>query len=103
MLIKIFYSHRHFLYSRCAFVSPTLLLIMIPVIRIDSRADFFRSTGISRSANLSHLKPFFIAFGKRPAGATFNVDSNGELLKYFYKFANSSDRIYVAPFRRFFY
>jgi hypothetical protein len=76
---------------------------MIFVTRVDFRAIFFCFTGISRSADLSHLKPFSIAFDKCPAGATSNAGGNGEPLKYFYKLANPSDRIYITLSRRFSY
>jgi hypothetical protein len=76
---------------------------MIFVIRADSRVIFFRSVGISRFTDLSHFKPSFIAFSKRPAGATFGVGDNGEFSKRSYKFANPSDRIYIAFFRDLLY
>jgi hypothetical protein len=84
-------------------VSLISLLIIIPVIRIDSRIIFFRFTDISRFTNQSHFKPFSITFGKRPAGATSDTDDNNEPLKRSRKFANSSDYIYIALSRRFLY
>jgi hypothetical protein len=84
-------------------VSPISLLIIIPVIRVGSRAAFFRFTGISRFTDLSHSKPFFITLSKRPAGATSGVGDNGEPLKRFRKLANPSDRIYIAFLYRFLY
>jgi hypothetical protein len=50
---------------------------------------------------LIYLKLFSVTFDKRPAGATSNIGGDGELLKRFCKFANPSDRIYIAFFRRF--
>jgi hypothetical protein len=97
ILIKLFYFYRRSLYCRCAFVSPIPFLIMIPAIRIGSRAAFFRFIGISRSADLSHPKPFSIIFGKRPAGATSDAGGDGEPPKRPRKLANPSDRVYVAP------
>jgi hypothetical protein len=97
--IKLFYSHRRPLHGRCAFVSPTPLII-IPATRADSRAAFSRSAGTSCSANLSHPKPFSIALGKRPAGATSDIGGDGESPKRPRKLANPFDRIYIAPLRR---
>jgi hypothetical protein len=102
-LIKLFYSHRHSLYGRCAFVSSIPLFIIIPIIRTDFRAIFFRFTGIFRFANLSHPKLSSVALGKRPAGATFGADDNGELSKRSRKLVNPSDYMYIAPFRHFLY
>jgi hypothetical protein len=68
------------------------------ITRVDSRATFFRSAGISRSINLSHLKLSFVAFDKRFAGATSDINGDGEPSKRSRKFANPSDRIYIAFF-----
>jgi hypothetical protein len=102
-LIKLFYSYRYFLHDRYAFVSLISLFIIIPVIYIDSRAVFFRSTVISRSANLSYFKSFSIIFNKRPAGVTSDIGDDSEFLKCSCKLVNPSDRVYIAFFRRFFY
>jgi hypothetical protein len=99
--IKFFYSHRYFLYGHCIFVSFIFFLIIIPVTYADSRAISFRSIGISRSTSLSHLKSSFVALSKRPAGATSDADGDSESPKRPYKFANPSDRIYIAPPCRF--
>jgi hypothetical protein len=99
ILIKLFYFHRYFLYDRCVFVL-SIFFIMISVIRIGSRAVSFRFTDIS---DQSHPKPFSIIFGKRPAGATSDAGGNNEPPKHSYKFANPSDRVYIAPSRRFVY
>jgi hypothetical protein len=101
-LIKLFYSHRYPLYDRYIFVLSIFLFIIIPVIRADSRAISFRSVGTSRSINLSHSKPSFIALDKRPAGAISDAGGNSESSKYFCKLANLFDRIYIALFYRFF-
>jgi hypothetical protein len=103
ILIKLFYFYRYFLYDRYAFVSFISFLIIIPATRIDSRVTFFRFTGTFRSANLSHSKPSSITLGKCPAGATSDTDGNSEFPKYFCKFANPSDRIYIAPSRYLLY
>jgi hypothetical protein len=103
ILIKFFYFHRHLLHGRYIFVSFISFLIIISVIRANSRAAFFRSTGIFHSINLSHSKPFFIILGKRPAGATSDTDDNSESSKRFCKLANPSDRIYITLSRRFLY
>jgi hypothetical protein len=102
-LIKFFYSHRYSLHDRYTFVSLILLLIIIPVTRAGFRAASFRFIGISRFANLSHLKPSSIILDKRPAGATSDTGDDSELLKRSCKFANPSDRIYITPPRRHFY
>jgi hypothetical protein len=102
ILIKFFYSYRHFLYDRYIFVSPIFFLIIIPVIRIDSLTAFSRSTGAFCSTDLSHPKSFFIALGKRPAGVIFDIGGDSKLLKYSRKLVNPSDRVYIAPLYRFF-
>jgi hypothetical protein len=76
---------------------------MISVIRVNFRAAFFCSASTFRFADLSHLKPSFIAFGKRPAGATSDIDGNGEFPKCSRKLANPSDCMYIALSRRLLY
>jgi hypothetical protein len=102
ILIKLFYFYCYFLYGRYIFILFISFLIIISVIRVNSRIIIFRFADISRSANLSHFKSFFIIFGKRLAGVTSNIDGNGESSKYFRKLANSSDRVYIAFSRHFF-
>jgi hypothetical protein len=93
-LIKFFYSHRHSLYDRYAFVSPILLFIIISVIRVDFRAISSHSTGIFGQ---SRFKLSFIALDKRPAGATSDTGGDDEFLKRSRKFANLSD-VYILRF-----
>jgi hypothetical protein len=101
ILIKFFYFYRYSLYDRYIFVLSISFFIITSAIRINSRAVFSRSAGISRSTNLFHLKPFSIAFNKRPAGAISDTGGDGESLKCFCKLANLSDRIYITSFRYF--
>jgi hypothetical protein len=100
ILIKLFYFHRRFLHGHYIFVSLISFFIIALVTYTDSRAVSSRSADTSRSADLSHSKPFFIALGKRSAGATFGAGDNGELSKRSRKLANPSDRMYIAPSRR---